>query len=42
MPEAGDSFQAVGDEQKARGIVEFRQLEQRKRELAPAGANRDI
>jgi translation initiation factor IF-2 len=36
VPEAGDSFQVVGDEQKARGIVEFRQLEQRKRELAPA------
>jgi len=36
VPEAGDSFQSVGDEQKARGIVEFRQLEQRKRDMAPA------
>jgi translation initiation factor IF-2 len=36
VPEAGDSFQVVDDEQKARGIVEFRQLEQRKRDLAPA------
>ncbi|MCM2269109.1 MAG: translation initiation factor IF-2 [Thermoanaerobaculia bacterium] len=36
VPEAGDSFQVVGDEQKARGIVEFRQLEQRKRDMAPA------
>jgi translation initiation factor IF-2 len=36
VPEAGDSFQSVGDEQKARAIVEFRQLEQRKRDMAPA------
>jgi len=36
VPEAGDSFQSVDDEQKARTIVEFRQLEQRKRDLAPA------
>ncbi len=36
VPEAGDSFQVVGDEQKARGIVEFRQLEARKRELTPS------
>ncbi|HEX9798818.1 MAG TPA: translation initiation factor IF-2 [Thermoanaerobaculia bacterium] len=36
VPEAGDSFQVVDNEQKARGIVEFRQLEQRKRDLAPA------
>jgi translation initiation factor IF-2 len=35
VPEAGDSFQAVDGEQKARGIVEFRQLEQRKREMLP-------
>jgi len=35
VPEAGDTFQAVGDEQKARGIVEFRQQEQRKRDLLP-------
>jgi translation initiation factor IF-2 len=36
VPEAGDTFQAVGDEQKARSIVEFRQQEQRKRELLPS------
>jgi len=36
VPEAGDTFQAVGDEQKARGIVEFRQLEARKRDLVPS------
>jgi translation initiation factor IF-2 len=35
VPEAGDSFQVVGDEQKARGIVEFRQQEARKRDLLP-------
>jgi translation initiation factor IF-2 len=35
VPEAGDTFQVVGDEQKARGIVEFRQLEARKRDLLP-------
>jgi translation initiation factor IF-2 len=40
VPEAGDSFQAVGDEQKARSIVEFRQQEKRKRDLLPsAGRN---
>ena len=37
VPEAGDTFQAVGDEQKARSIVEFRQLESRKRELGATG-----
>ncbi len=36
VPEAGDTFQVVDDEQKARGIVEFRQLEQRRRELTPS------
>jgi len=36
VPEAGDTFQVVTDEQKARGIVEFRQLEQRRRELTPS------
>jgi translation initiation factor IF-2 len=36
VPEAGDTFQAVDDEQKARGIVEFRQLEQRRRDLTPS------
>jgi translation initiation factor IF-2 len=35
IPAAGDQFQVVGDEQKARGIAEFRQQEQRRRELAP-------
>jgi translation initiation factor IF-2 len=38
VPEAGDTFQAVGDEQKARTIVEFRQQETRKRELGATGA----
>jgi len=36
VPDAGDAFQAVGDEQKARGIVEFRQQEQRRRDLVPS------
>ena len=36
MPTAGDPFQVVAEEAKARQIVEYRQLEQRKRELAPA------
>jgi translation initiation factor IF-2 len=36
VPEAGDTFQVVGDEQKARGIVEFRQQEQRRRDLTPS------
>ena len=35
VPEAGDTFYGVDDEQKARTIVEFRQLEQRKRDLLP-------
>ena len=38
VPEAGDTFQAVGDEQKARSIVEFRQQESRKKDLVPTGA----
>jgi translation initiation factor IF-2 len=38
IPSAGDAFQVVGDEQKARGIAEFRQQEQRRRELAPTTA----
>ncbi len=36
VPDAGDTFQVVEDEQKARGIVEFRQLEQRRRDLLPS------
>jgi translation initiation factor IF-2 len=36
VPEAGDTFQVVGDEQKARSIVEFRQQEQRRRDLVPS------
>ncbi|MCB1008052.1 MAG: translation initiation factor IF-2, partial [Acidobacteria bacterium] len=36
VPDAGDTFQAVDDEQKARGIVEFRQTEQRRKELVPS------
>ncbi|KAB2967167.1 MAG: translation initiation factor IF-2, partial [Thermoanaerobaculia bacterium] len=35
VPDAGDTFQAVDDEQKARSIVEFRQQEQRRRDLVP-------
>ena len=35
IPGAGDAFQVVQDEQKARGIAEFRSGEQRRRELAP-------
>ncbi len=38
IPGAGDAFQVVPDEQKARGIAEFRQQEQRRRELAPTGS----
>jgi len=38
VPDAGDTFQVVGDEQKARSIVEFRQLESRKKDLVPTGA----
>ena len=34
LPEAGDTFQVVEEESMARGIVEFRQNEIRKRELA--------
>ena len=33
LPGAGDALQVVQDEQKARGIAEFRQQEQRRREL---------
>jgi len=36
VPEAGDLFQAVEDEAKARGIAEFRRQEQRRRGLAPS------
>jgi translation initiation factor IF-2 len=36
VPEAGDLFQVVEEEAKARSIAEFRQLEERKRALAPA------
>jgi translation initiation factor IF-2 len=35
IPGAGDPFQVVQDEQKARTIAEFRQQEARRRELAP-------
>ncbi len=35
VPEAGDLFQAVTEEAKAREIAEYRQQEQRKRELQP-------
>ena len=38
VPEAGDTFQVVPDEQKARSIVEFRQQETRKKDLVPTGA----
>ncbi|MGB6363282.1 MAG: translation initiation factor IF-2 [Thermoanaerobaculia bacterium] len=36
VPQAGDLFQVVDEEAKARSIAEFRQLEVRKRGLAPA------
>ncbi len=36
LPDAGDLLQVVEDESKARGIAEFRQLEQRRKDLAPA------
>jgi translation initiation factor IF-2 len=36
LPDAGDLLQVVEDELKARGIAEYRQLEQRRKELAPA------
>ncbi len=35
VPAAGDPFQVVAEEARAREIVEFRRLEQRKRDLAP-------
>ncbi len=35
LPEAGDLFQVVEDEAKARSIAEFRRLEQRNRDLTP-------
>jgi translation initiation factor IF-2 len=35
VPEAGDLFQVVGDESKARTIAEFRKEEQRQKDLAP-------
>jgi translation initiation factor IF-2 len=35
VPDAGDPFQIVQDEAKARSIAEFRHQEQRRRELAP-------
>jgi translation initiation factor IF-2 len=35
VPDAGDLFQVVSDESKARGIAEFRYDEQRTRDLAP-------
>ncbi len=38
LPEAGDLFQVVGEEAKARGIAEFRREERRKRELAKVPA----
>lgn len=35
LPEAGDTFQVVEEEAKARSIAEFRKQERRKRSLAP-------
>ncbi len=35
LPDAGDLMQVVEDESKARGIAEYRQQEQRSRDLAP-------
>ncbi|MDX1632570.1 MAG: translation initiation factor IF-2, partial [Thermoanaerobaculia bacterium] len=36
VPDAGDLFQVVKDEAKGRSIAEFRQQEQRRRELTPS------
>ncbi len=36
VPEAGDPFQIVDEESKARSIAEFRRLEQRQRDLGPS------
>ncbi len=36
LPEAGDLFQVVEDEAKARSIADFRRQEQRRRDLAPS------
>jgi len=35
LPDAGDLLQVVEDESKARGIADYRQQEQRRRDLAP-------
>ena len=40
LPDAGDLLQVVEDESKARGIAEYRQQEQRRRDLAPGQAGR--
>jgi translation initiation factor IF-2 len=40
LPEAGDLFQVVADESKARGIAEHRQQEQRRRALGAAAPTR--
>ncbi len=40
LPEAGDLFQVVEDEVKARSIAEFRRAEQRRRDLLPVAGKR--
>ncbi|MGH9382555.1 MAG: translation initiation factor IF-2, partial [Thermoanaerobaculia bacterium] len=42
LPEAGDTFQAVEEESKARSIAEFRQGEQRRKELAPVAGKASL
>lgn len=42
LPEAGDTFQVVDEESKARSIAEFRQAEVRRRELAPVAGKASL
>lgn len=42
LPEAGDTFQVVEEESKARSIAEFRRTEARRRELAPVAGKASL
>ncbi|MCP4203791.1 MAG: translation initiation factor IF-2 [bacterium] len=42
VPEAGDPFQVVEDESKARSVAEFRQEEVRRKELAPVSGKASL
>ncbi|MFQ5526792.1 MAG: translation initiation factor IF-2 [Thermoanaerobaculia bacterium] len=42
VPEAGDPFQVVEDESKARSVAEFRQEEIRRKELAPVSGKASL